>query len=120
MAQRPKNSSHNKKAPNATRAARGPVSWDETVRRFRDHLIGPGEASRLTIDAYSRDLAAFARWWEGARPDQPISPAAILAGDLREWKEFLRAEPLDASGRVRKPASVNAKRACLCSFLAWC
>src|SRR3954465_11867715 len=78
MAQRPKNSSHNKKAPNATRAARGPVAWDGAVRRFKDHMIGPGEASRLTIDAYSRDLAGFSRWWQGARPDQELSPSAIL------------------------------------------
>ena len=118
MAQRRKDRSHNKIASNATR----PLAWDEAVRRFRDHLIGPAESSRLTIETYSRDLAGFRAWWRDARPDQELTPSAILGGDLREWKEFVRAERIDAGTpkeRVRKPASTNAKLACLRSFLAW-
>lgn len=101
------------------------LSWDDAVRRFHDHLIGPAEASRHTIRRYSRELEAFRRWWraDSARDDCELSPAAVLASDLRDFKDWLRTEPISKGTiheRTRKAGAVNAALAPLNSFLGWC
>jgi len=52
-------------------------------------------------------------------PTEVLTPATITDYDLREWQRHLREEKLDQVGRLRKPASVNAKTAALKSFLGW-
>jgi integrase/recombinase XerC len=122
MAHRGKNTSHNKKPPAGHPSQTGlaqPAGWGEAVTRFRNHLLGPAEASRYTVDHYGRDLGSFASWWGSAREGIELSPGAITDSDLRDWKEHLRTEPLDPTGRTRKPAAVNAKLAAMRSFLGW-
>jgi integrase/recombinase XerC len=116
MAHRRKVGTYNKRAP-ATPAR---VDWTEAIRRFLAHLAGPAERSPYTYDHYRRDLDHFAAWWEAEREGQPLEPGGILGSDLRDWKEHLRSEVIDpATGRLRKPAAVNARMAALRSFITW-
>jgi integrase/recombinase XerC len=113
MAQRRKNGSYNKTPVSG-------VTWAEAIRRFLAHLAGPAEASSYTYDHYRRDIEHFEDWWKAARRGQKLELGELLGSDLRDWKDFLRADPIDkATGRTRKPAAINAKLAAMRSFLAW-
>lgn len=76
------------------------------------------ERSAHTTHHYRDDLKAFATWW-GKNSARVLTPAAITTQDVREWKWFLKHDPLDAAGRTRKPAAINAKLSALKSFLRW-
>ena len=112
--------------------------------------LGKRECSTLTKRNYGDDLTDFGLWWENeGHPTVQLSPASIDDEDLREWKRWLKEEPLNsagwtedrwhrlqeqnrakhpgyrampfvASGRTRKPGSINTKLATLKSFLGWC
>jgi integrase len=106
------------------RGGRGAASWADSVRRFRDHLEGPGEAARTTRRAYERHLERFRRWWaaDGTRKGTELAPGAIVGSDLRDYRDFLRDEAFDPDHptRRRKAAAVNTIMSPLKSYLGWC
>lgn len=110
------NSGHIKKA----KKGQSKVAWADAVKKFHAHMVGPAECARNTIQCYSRDLDHFEKWWGGYQPDEPLTLESILPSDLREYKEFLRTEPIGKiTKRTRMPASVNSRLACIKSFLSW-
>ncbi len=120
----PRHLSHKprKKPAKATAIA---LAWDEAVKRWMAHLNGPGEAARYTIGHYARDLDRFAAWWaaDGTRAGIALEPHGLVASDLKDYRDFLRAELVGvgtARPRLRKAATVNAILSALKSFLAWC
>jgi integrase/recombinase XerC len=123
MAQRVKSSSYYKVRNSARPRASAPVTWEEAVKRFLAHLVGPGEASPYTYDHYSKNLDHFRAWWVHAHPDRELEPRALLGSDLKDWKDFLREEkiaPATDRERTRKAGTVNAMMAAVKSFLNWC
>ncbi len=111
-----------RRKPSGSRAS---IYWDEAVRRYLDHLLGPAEASRHTILHYGHDLKAFHNWWrtDSARAGEELEPAAVLPSDLRDYKDWLRLSPIDQGTpreRTRKAGAVNAALAPVKSFLLWC
>jgi integrase/recombinase XerC len=76
------------------------------------------DRSRHTTHHYRDDLRAFATWW-AENTAETLTPRAITDHDLRAWKQHLKTEDLDGTGRRRKPATINAKLAPLKSFLRW-
>jgi integrase/recombinase XerC len=102
-----------------TRAARNgkATTWPEAVDRFMTHLEHAGKSPHTTHH-YRDDLRMFATWWaEGSLGD--LFPGKITDYDLREFQRHLREDRLDAAGRTRKPATINAKMAAVKSFLHW-
>lgn len=74
---------------------------DETVRKFREHLINE-EKSRATTDKYIRDLKAFASWLGG----EELSKTKVL-----EYKKHLTENYV--------PVSVNSILSSLNSFFEY-
>lgn len=105
------------------RGAARPVSWEEALRRYQLHLVTAVEASPLTLKRYQWSLDHFAAWWRSRPGVEDLAPAAILASDLRDYRDALRQErlwPGTARERPRKAAAINTLLAPLRAFLLWC
>ena len=121
----PKRIAYNKTRKKPLKQASDPLAWDEAVKQFHSHLDGPGEAARYTRQHYERDLDRFRDWWttiDATRKELPLEPDGLVASDLKDYRDFLRAELVckrTKRPRLRKAATVNAIMSALKSFLAW-
>jgi len=97
-------------------AAPAPLDWAGLTQRYLAALVSR-EASPLTYRRYTAALQRFATWWAGARPEEPLSPAAVTGSDLRDYREALRDE--DLAGRRRLASSVNALLGPVLGLLRW-
>jgi site-specific recombinase XerD len=85
---------------NASRAAR-PKSWDEARDAFIVSLADD-DRSRRTREHYRDDIGTFEAWWDENRPGERLLPSAVVDEDIREWKRWLKNEPLNDAGFTRK------------------
>jgi len=98
-------------------AKKAQTTWASAVDHFMNSLEHAARSAHTTHH-YRDDLRAFATWWAETSPDEVLAPGNITDYDLREWQRHLRDETLK-TGRMRKPATINAKTAALKSFLRW-
>jgi site-specific recombinase XerD len=68
--------------------------------------------SRLTIDAYTSDVAVYARWFE-QEAGMPFEPSLLTGRDLRAWREA------SVYQEYVKGATWNRRRAALRIFCNW-
>lgn len=98
-------------------AARAPLDWAGLTQRYLAALVAR-EASPLTYGRYQAALQRWSSWWADARPEEPLTAAAVTGSDLRDYREALRAEEL-AGGRQRRASSVNALLGPVLGCLRW-
>ena len=79
--------------------------------RFQSHLVTTGKSPH-TIDAYTRDLRLFSRWFSQTNA-KPLSPRVITPIDVREYRTYL------LTVKRHQPATVNRKLASLSAFCDW-
>lgn len=68
--------------------------------------------SRLTIDAYRRALAHFARWSENSY-GQSFEASRVITRDVRDWKSFQQTVEKAA------PATINQRLTAVMRFFDW-
>jgi site-specific recombinase XerD len=78
--------------------------------QYREHLTKVGKSPH-TVRAYVRDLAAFARWFEGTTGED-FAPQAVDPRDIQDYKGCLIQKGL-------KPATINRRLIALGRFFRW-
>ena len=86
-------------------------SLQDTLERFRDHLLVTGKSAH-TIAAYTRDVRLFSEWF-GQTNGRTLSPESITPIDVRQYRAYL------LTVKTYKPATVNRKLASLSAFCDW-
>lgn len=82
----------------------GATALDEAIDAYLDHLTTERGLARRTVEAYARDLAAFAHTL-GSRGVH--APAAVGAADVRAHLALLAARGLGARSRARALAAMR-------------
>lgn len=81
------------------------------ISDFAAYLRGAGKAEN-TIEAYTRDLRLFGRWFQQTNGES-MTPQAITPIDVREYRAHL------LNVREMAPATCNRKLSSLRAFCAW-
>ena len=77
------------------------------LREFEDYMRLELNRSRLTVEAYSRDISQFAAWLGG----ETFDPASATTADIRAW--------LGSMAREDSPVTLRRKAQSLRAFYRW-
>lgn len=83
----------------------------DVLTRWLEVLDSNGK-SPLTVDAYRRALAHFARWSENSY-GQPFDPSRVITRDVRDWRSFQQTVEKAA------PATINQRLTAMQRFFEW-
>lgn len=79
----------------------------QLIAEFEQHLLSEQGRSRLTVEAYMRDLRQYADYITGGRPDT-FDPKSISTADIRVWLADLARQKLQQTSVKRKLQSLRA------------
>ena len=80
---------------------------ESILQQFLPYLRHELNRSKLTVDAYERDIRQFIAWLE-SRCQEGIDLSAVTLSDLRSWIAFLAREQHTATTLRRKAQSIRA------------